>query len=943
MAERASRTTTETVRDLAGTMKLTPDRMLALLREASLPHSSETDLVTKEQKAILLRHIRARSAPSTAGGGVGSQTTLGTTRRPAPATPTRRPLGVSSSPTRISKARASSVTVKTKGRKVLVKRPTALGSEPAETEQPPPSQEKGQSLRDADALSSEVASAAAMRSEIERIREEEESRKRAVDEKREALEARREAEEDKRRKDEEAQREAERLAEERAAEEARIAGMKAQQVEAEKARAEEGERLKAQQKAEEAAVGDREQGQKTRSARGAKSKAADPESTAKKIVDAQAEAVAAERSHAPKRRGKAQGGAETSLDDDDEFGDGKRRHREISLSGTSRTRRMRRPAKQVSKQGGEFQQPTAAVVREVELPETITVGELAQRMSMKAGEVVKILMDLGAVVTINQMLDQETAQLVVEEAGHRVKLVQEDAVERELEELLDVEGTPESRPPVVTVMGHVDHGKTSLLDRIRDTRVVSGEAGGITQHIGAYGVETGHGTITFIDTPGHAAFSAMRARGAGVTDIVVLVVAADDGVMPQTEEAIQHAQAAEVPIVVAINKIDLEGANPDQIKNELASRGLSPEEWGGDTQYVQVSAMTGEGIEDLLEAILLRAEVLELSAVKDVPARGAVVESRLDRGRGPVTTLLVKNGQLKRGDVVIAGQCTGRVRQLIDDTASVVSEAGPSMPVEVLGLSGTPEAGADFWVVESERKAREIAEFRFKRTAEQRAARQQAARMDVLSTLKAGEKVLLGVLVKADVRGSLEAVLGALNQLGNDEVGVKIVGSGVGAVNESDITLAMASEAVILGFNVKLEARAKTLRDQEGVEVRYFSVIYELVDEVRDMLSKMLAPEVRESVLGAAEVREIYESPKFGQIAGCLVVDGMVMRNKPVRLLRDDRIVATSQLNSLRRFKDDVAEVASGTECGIGVMDFKDIQIGDVIEVYEEVAVAREL
>lgn len=934
MAERASRTTTETVRDLAGTMKLTPDRMLALLREASLPHSGEADLVTKEQKAILLRHIRARSAAASGAEASSSQTAHATTRRPAQATPARRPLGMGSSPTRLSKSRASQVTVKTKGRKVLVKRPSFIGSEvsaeSAETDQHAALQPKGQSLRDAQAPGPEVGSAAAMRSEIERIREEEESRKRAVDEKREALEAQREAEEDKRRKEFDAQREAE---------EARV---KAEQAEAEQARAE--EKIQAQ-KAAEGADEAEEKGrdQKARSAKPAKSKDADPETAAKKIVDAQAEAVAAERSHAPKRRGKAQGAAEANLDDDDEFGDGKRRHREISLSGASRARRARRPAKPVSKQGGEFQQPTAAVVREVELPETITVGELAQRMSMKAGEVVKILMDLGAVVTINQMLDQETAQLVVEEAGHRVKLVQEDAVERELEELLAVEGTPEPRPPVVTVMGHVDHGKTSLLDRIRNTRVVSGEAGGITQHIGAYSVGTEQGTITFIDTPGHAAFSAMRARGAGVTDIVVLVVAADDGVMPQTEEAIQHAQAAEVPIIVAINKIDLVGANPEQIKNELASRGLSPEEWGGDTQYVQVSAITGKGIDELLEAILLRAEILELSAVKDIAARGAVVESRLDRGRGPVTTLLVKNGQLRRGDVVIAGQCTGRVRQLIDDTASVVSEAGPSMPVEVLGLSGTPEAGADFWVVESERKAREIAEFRFKRTAEQRAARQQAARLDVLSTLKAGEKVLLAVLVKADVRGSLEAVLGALDQLGNDEVGVKIVGHGVGAINESDISLALASDAVILGFNVKLESRAKSLRDREGVEVRYFSVIYELVDEVRDLLSKLLAPEVRESVLGAAEVREIYESPKFGQIAGCLVVNGMVMRNKSVRLLRDDRIVATSQLNSLRRFKDDVAQVASGTECGIGIMDFKDIKVGDVIEVFEEVAVAREL
>ncbi len=942
MAERASRTTTETVRELAGTMKQSPDRILGLLREAALPHMSETDLVTKEQKAILLRHIRARGAA--ASGTQGSQPAAAPARRPAPASLGRRTPGMGSSSTRLSKARASSVTVKTKGRKRLVNRPHAGDAEPAEVTssgtQAGLQDDHGQSLRDADASPSETASQAAMRSEIEieRIREEEESRKRAVDEKREALEARREAEEEERRRKEEALKEAEA----RSAEEAK--NKAEQDVAAEKAKVEKGAKLAAeQQEAQDIETGEQQdRDKKGRSARAARSKSQDPEATTRKIVDAQAEAVAAERSHSPKRRAKSQSVDEAILDDD-EFGDGKRRHREISLSGASKARRARRPAKRVSTQGGEFQQPTTAVIREVELPETITVGELAQRMSLKAGEVVKTLMDLGAVVTINQMLDQETAQLVVEEAGHKVKLVQEDAIERELEELLDVEGTPTHRPPVVTVMGHVDHGKTSLLDRIRDTKVASGEAGGITQHIGAYSVETKQGSITFIDTPGHAAFSAMRARGAGITDIVVLVVAADDGVMPQTEEAVQHAQAAQVPIIVAINKMDLEGANPEQIRNELASRGLSPEEWGGDTQYVPVSAATGEGIDELLEAILLRAEILELTAVSDVSAQGAVVESRLDRGRGPVATLLVKNGRLRRGDVVIAGQCTGRVRQLIDDTARVVTEAGPAVPVEVLGLSGTPEAGADFWVVESERKAREIAEFRFKRTAEQRAARQQAARMDVFSSLKAGEKALLGVVVKADVRGSLEAVLGALSQLGNEEVGVKVVGSGVGSINESDITLALASDAAILGFNVKLEARAKSLKDQEGVEARYFTVIYELVDEARDMLSKLLAPEVKESVLGTAQVREIYDSPKFGQIAGCLVVDGMVMRNKPVRLLRDDRLVATSQLNSLRRFKDDVAEVVSGTECGIGVLDFKDIKVGDVLEVYEEVAVAREL
>jgi len=936
--DRASRITVETVRDIAGTLKSSPERVLGLLRDAGLPHTSEGDLVTKEQKAILVRHITSKGGAASAARS-GSSTT-GAAARSGTSASGRRPLG-SSGASRVSKARASSVTVKTKGRKILVNRPTA--PQPAS-----PAADDSRPSGD-DAQLAETPSAVAMKSEIERIREQEEIRKRAVGEEREALEAQREAERERQQKEQEEKQ----VQEEAAAQAALDAHRKAAQEaspESPEAKAEQESGAEADKQADSKASEkqhksepERGKDKKARSGRAAKGRGGQAGAAADRIADAQREAVAAERSHAGKRRGKPQDSAPTGLDDD-EFGDGKRRHREISLSGgASRARRVRRPVKHVSQQGGEFQQPTAAVVREVELPETITVGELAQRMSMKAAEVVKILMDLGAVATINQVLDQETAQLLVEEAGHKVKLVQEDAIERELEGLVDVEGTPVPRSPVVTVMGHVDHGKTSLLDRIRNTRVAAGEAGGITQHIGAYRVDTEHGAITFIDTPGHAAFSSMRARGAGVTDIVVLVVAADDGVMPQTEEAVQHAQAAKVPVVVAINKMDLEGANPDQVKNELASRGLSPEEWGGDTQYVQVSAATGEGIDSLLEAILLRAEVLELKAVEDASARGSVVESRLERGRGPVATLLVKNGCLRRGDIVIAGQCTGRVRQLVDDRARAVAAAGPAMPVEVLGLSGTPEAGVDFLVVENERKARELAEFRLKRTAEQRAARQQAARMDVLSNLKAGERALLGVLVKADVRGSLEAVLGALNPLGNDEVGVKIIGSGVGAINESDITLAMASHAVILGFNVKLEARAKSIKEQEGVDVLYFSVIYELVDEVRGMLSKLLAPEVKESVLGTAEVREVYESPKFGQIAGCLVVEGSVMRNKSVRLLRDDQIVFTSQLNSLRRFKEDVAEVASGTECGIGVMDFKDIQIGDLIEVYEEVAVAREL
>ncbi len=937
MMERATRTETGTVRDLAGILKMTPDRMLSFLRDAALPHANEADTVTKEQKAILLRHLKSR----TTGAQSGASTPV---KRPAPAVAPRRPTGMINTSARSPKVRSPSVKVKTKKGKVLVNRPAAPGAEPVSAAPPPREEDTPPAIRDGEGTAVDKAPKAATRGEITRIREEEESRKRAVDEKAEAREARREAEAEEQRQKEEAAR---KEAEVRATEEQRLAN------EAEKTRGEQAVDAPDQAQASESgkdadatrpeSTAEQTTARKSRSTRTEKVKVADKQTANKSIAEEQARAVAAERNQGPKRRGGKTAGTVKPGIDDDEFGDGKARHRKISLISPAKNRRTRRPPRRVNHQGGEFRQPTKAVVREVEVPETITVGELAQRMSSKVSDVVKTLLDLDVSASINQMLDQETAGLVAETSGHKVKFVTHDAVERELDDLLAVEGTQEPRPPVVTVMGHVDHGKTSLLDRIRNTRVASGEAGGITQHIGAYNVEAGDSSITFIDTPGHAAFSAMRARGAGVTDIVVLVVAADDGVMPQTEEAVQHAQAAEVPIIVAINKIDLEGANPDQIRNELASRGLAPEEWGGDTQYVSVSAATGEGIEELLEAILLRAEMLELTAVTDMPAQGAVVESRLARGRGPVATLLVRNGQLQRGDVVIAGQCTGRVRQLIDDASQVVNQVSPAMPVEVLGLSGTPEAGADFWVVENERKAREIAEFRSKRTAEQQAVRQQAARMDVLASLQAGERVLLGVVVKADVRGSLEAVLGALNQLGNDEVGMKVIGSGVGPVNESDITLAMASDAMVLGFNVKLEASAKSVREREGVETRFFSVIYELVDEVRDMLSRLLAPEVRESVLGTAEVREVYESPKFGHVAGCLVVDGQVVRNKLVRLLRQDRILATSQLHSLRRFKDDVAQVASGTECGIGVMDFKDIKVGDVLQVYEEVSVAREL
>ncbi len=584
------------------------------------------------------------------------------------------------------------------------------------------------------------------------------------------------------------------------------------------------------------------------------------------------------------------------------------------------------------------------VVRDVEVPEAITVGELAQRMSVKASDLIKTLMGVGVMATINQTVDQDTAVLVVEEMGHRPKIVHTDAIEHALEESLQIEGEQVPRSPVVTVMGHVDHGKTSLLDFIRNTRVASGEAGGITQHIGAYRVPTAAGSITFLDTPGHAAFTAMRARGAQVTDIVVLVVAADDGVMPQTEEAIQHAKAAGVPIVVAVNKMDLEGADPERVRNELAAKDVIPEEWGGDAQFVNVSAVTGEGIDALLEAVTLQAELLELKAVVDAPARGVVVESRLERGRGPVATLLVQNGMLRQGDVVLAGEYSGRVRAMMDDAGDPTSESGPASPVEILGLSGTPNAGDDFSVVVNERKARELAEFRTGRSQEQRHAMQQAAKLDnIFANLKTGKTSVFNIVVKTDVRGSLEAITQSVSQLGNDEVHVEVVGSGVGGISESDATLALTAGAVIFGFNVRADAGAKKITERDGVEVRYYSVIYELLDDIKQVLSGMLAPEIREEIVGVAEVRDVVSSPRFGQVAGCMVVEGNMARNKRIRVLRDNVVIFEGELESLRRFKDDVNEVRNGLECGIGVRNYNDVRAGDKIEVYETREVARSI
>lgn len=634
-------------------------------------------------------------------------------------------------------------------------------------------------------------------------------------------------------------------------------------------------------------------------------------------------------------------------------GRGKQRSHNLSLAdiesetGITRRRGGRKKLKSAHAEHAKhgFEMPTEQKTHEVELLDTISVADLAQQMSVKSGAVIKELMKLGVMATINQMIDQDTATLIVEELGHAVRLVSSDALEESLEETLSQhEGVEESRAPVVTVMGHVDHGKTSLLDYIRKSQVADGEAGGITQHIGAYHVDTDHGMVSFLDTPGHAAFTAMRARGAKSTDIVILVVAADDGVMPQTEEAVNHAQAAGVPIIVAVNKIDKEGADVEKIKGELAAKEVVPEDWGGDVQFINVSAQTGEGIPELLDAVLLQAELLELTAARDVPAQGIVIESRLDKGRGPVASLLVQSGTLNKGDIVLAGLQFGRVRAMLDENAVPIDTAGPSIPVEILGLDSTPAAGDIFAVVESEKRAREVADFRQEKSRNTKLQRQQAAKLDnMFENMTAMDKKSLNVVIKADVRGSLEAIQSALLDLGNDEVLVNIVSGGVGGITETDINLAVTSSAVVFGFNVRADNAARALVESEAVDLRYYNVIYDLIDDVKAALTGMLAPELREEIVGIAEVRDVFRSPKFGQIAGCMVTEGTVYRAKPIRVLRDSVVIYEGELESLRRFKDDASDVRNGMECGIGVKNYTDVKVGDLIEVFEVKEIARSL
>ncbi|MEW6416036.1 MAG: translation initiation factor IF-2 [Pseudomonadota bacterium] len=669
---------------------------------------------------------------------------------------------------------------------------------------------------------------------------------------------------------------------------------------------------------------------------------------AQKVAAPAAPASTEKTLHKPDKPAAAKGDKKTTKKADSWKDDADRRKGGLKTRGGAAPDAGWRGRKGKSKHGGEestFVAPTEPIVREVLVPETITVADLAHKMSVKAAEVIKTMMKLGSMVTINQVLDQETALIVVEEMGHIGKPAALDTPEAFLVdtgEATDAELVP--RPPVVTVMGHVDHGKTSLLDTIRRTRVASGEAGGITQHIGAYHVETEKGVITFLDTPGHEAFTAMRARGAKATDIVVLVVAADDGVMPQTIEAIHHAKAAGVPLVVAVNKIDKPEANPERIRQELVAQGVTPEEWGGDTQFVEVSAKANTNIDGLLDAILLQAEVLELKAPVKGPAKGIVIEARLDKGKGPVATILVQSGTLRRGDMVLAGQVYGRVRAMLDEAGKTVNEAGPSIPVEIQGLSDVPQAGEDVMVLPDERKAREIALFRQGKFRDVQLAKKQAAKLEsMFEQMGEGEVKQLPLIIKADTQGSYEGLAHALGKLSTGEVKVNIIHSAVGAITESDVNLALASKAALIGFNVRADTQARKLAEANGVDIRYYNIIYEAVDDVKAALSGMLAPEKRENVIGTVEVRQVFNISKVGTIAGCYVTDGVVKRGAGVRVLRNNVVIHQGELDSLKRFKDDVKEVKANFECGLSLKNFNDIQVGDILEVFEVVEVARSL
>jgi len=870
-----------TVKQLAKVVGATPEKLLEQLAEAGVPASSVDASVSDDDKMKLLAHLRASKGGSSSSTGASSRITLKRKQQ--------QEIKVSGGATR-----GKTVAVEYRKRKTYVARDEASTDEAEGQVEAPVAAEEQQ---EAPVVEPTVAEAPVQaEAEVE------------VTETAEPVEAEVET--------------VEPVAEEAAEEQEASAEPVAEAAEEEVAAAEEAEPTETEGSSDEA--------KKPRSR--LRIVAMPEEAPGMPVADKDKDA-------GQRRRGKHSGKGRHERD-------ARTGREELHLGAEGR--RMRRGkkaggAKAANVTKHTFEKPTAPVVREVGVPETISVSDLAQKMAVKGVDVVKVLFNMGVMATINQMLDQDTAILVVEEMGHKPEVQSETALEDEMLSAVE-QGEALPRPPVVTVMGHVDHGKTSLLDYIRRAKVTAGEAGGITQHVGAYHVETDRGVVTFLDTPGHEAFTAMRARGASVTDIVILVVAADDGVMPQTREAIHHARAAGVPLVVAVNKIDKPEADPDRVRNELSQEEVISEDWGGDTQFVHVSAKSGEGVDTLLDAILLQSEVLELKAPVEGHAKGVVVESALEKGRGPVATVLVRSGTLKKGDIVLVGQEYGRVRAMLDENGQNIDSAGPSIPAVILGLSGTPAAGDDLITVEDERKAREIALFRAGKYRDTRLASQQAAKLENLfNQMKAGEVASLNVLVKADVQGSAEAIRDSLQKLSTDEVKVNVLMSGVGGITESDINLAATSGAIVIGFNVRADAAARKTAGTQDVEIRYYSIIYEMLDDVKHAMSGLLGTETQEKIVGLVEVRDVFRSPKLGAVAGCMVTEGVIRRGNPIRVLRDNIVIYEGELESLRRFKDDVQEVRSGFECGIGVKNYNDVKVGDQIEVFERVEVQRTL
>ena len=920
-----------TVKQLASTVGIPVERLLAQLNEAGIRASGEDATLTEQEKLQLLGYLRRSHGKAEPEGGSAAPSRVTLKRKSVTELrqPVVAPRGPAGSPRPAPAVRAKTVSVEVRRKRVYVRRDEEAaagvsageGIEATPTPAPVTSarrptgepQRTGRSREPARGASDEVR----RRGELEALRAEQEARRLAEREEQERLQR---EEDERRRLADEARRRAEVEARREAEEKAQVSAEVLTEELAEPEGAREEEKAAPRRRAEAPKTVKRPAVPSPKKA----AELSEKERSVKKA--ARKDSMRARELEVPKAE-----------------------YEELDAEGAvSRSpRRKKKAAKPQLQDKHLFQRPTAPVVREVEIPESISVGELASRMSVKAGDLIKELFKQGMMVTINQAIDRDTATLLVEEMGHKAVMADERTAEDTLIEEVESQGEQAEampRAPVVTIMGHVDHGKTSLLDYIRRTHVASGEAGGITQHIGAYHVETDKGVISFLDTPGHAAFSAMRARGARVTDIVILVVAADDGVMPQTIEAIQHARASKVPIVVAVNKMDKPDANPDRVMQELSQHEVLAEEWGGDTMLVKVSAKTGAGVDDLLDAILLQAEVLELKAPVDGPARGTIVESSLDKGRGPVATILVQSGTLRRGDVIVSGSEYGRVRAMFDEAGNPVEEAGPSIPVQVLGLSSTPNAGDDVLAVDDERRAREVAELRASRLRRSKLEESRGPSLDQLfSQLKEGEQKALNLVVKADVQGSLEALRDSLLKLASDEVKVSLVATGVGGITESDANLAVTSDAIILGFNVRADAAARRVVEEKGLDLRYYSVIYELIDDVKKALSGLLSPVVTEEIIGMVEVREVFRSSKFGAIAGCMVVEGVIRRNNPIRVLRDNVVIYEGVLESLRRFKDDVSEVKAGMECGIGVKNYNDVQVGDHIEVFERTERARVL